>query len=485
MKKFEWILKILRGGLNIILGIIYLCEEKINYYHSNKKLMFVILINLFLITMVDIIISLFTYLLLILSSKKIILSFTSLLILYFIILGIITFKNLLHKDFNLASKIKLLILSIFDELNIKRIFEEFIFCICVWLALMFLLTLFMYKYIIENNVNNINFNTSLGIILLAASITTLIIYVYGSNDMYISYKRKLLLYSVSTIITLITTLDSLKDIYNNPNVDIVNFKFMTLIFTLIMSIDRCITSYTNLIKEYKNKSREFIEKRGEELLKQINSIAQSFNIKKYFILFIQLIKQICLLYKLSDSKKKREIIIFLLSSLVIIIGMDKFMPFILMKIGNFLDGILSNFLDYIFYNVKFEYYNELSFLGSVIRFIFKFVLVILLIVGFINCIKYIITSILNIKKILQTRITLKKKIDWIKLRKELWYLFQIWCLFIAIIIIPLGFTKLLDNKLTIFIINLLAYISLIIIILCIACTIFNGIQNKINQYNEN
>lgn len=55
MGEFKQIIKVLTKLFKIIIGFICIAEEKIKYYHAQKKLRYIILINIILVFMIDIV----------------------------------------------------------------------------------------------------------------------------------------------------------------------------------------------------------------------------------------------------------------------------------------------------------------------------------------------------------------------------------------------------------------------------------------------
>lgn len=71
MNNFEKnLVEILKNIIRMILAIICLSEEKIEQYHSNKKLIRIILIDLLLISIINIFISPITYILFTFFNKR-------------------------------------------------------------------------------------------------------------------------------------------------------------------------------------------------------------------------------------------------------------------------------------------------------------------------------------------------------------------------------------------------------------------------------
>ena len=393
-------------------------------------------------------------------------SFTSIFILYFMIFGIITFKNLLHKDFNLAKKIRILIFSIFDEVSIKVILKEIVFYGSVVLVLSIAIIYFIGNYIAEENINDINiYNISFKMILLVALIITFIIYVYGTESSYIGNKRKLILYGASTIVIMINTIDSLKEMFNTSKSNNIDFKLMTLAFTLIMSIDKLVSAYNSLINEY-SKKEELIEKKRIRIITEINEEFELF--KRMIQIHLKSLRQSYLLYKSASTETKKRMYIYLIIFLFFIVITDKRMPFWI-TIGEYSKSFI--------YNVGFNGYEIQE---NIIRFLSFIIRVLFIIVLSFNCFKGFSNSILNIKKIRKQKLCLSE------IKKELFNLLENEIVLIVLLMSPILFwnIEILKNVIVKYIIKLNEVVILITLMLYSFFAIVNKIKDRINKYEE-
>ncbi len=458
--------KILKKVIRMILAIICLSEEKIEQYHSKKKLIRIILIDLLLISIIDIFISPITYILFTFFNKRSIMSFNSIFLLYFMIFGIITFKNLLHKDFNLAKKIRILTFSIFDELSLKAILKEIVFSGIVVLLLSIALIYFIGNYIAEENINDINiYNISSKMILLVAFIITFIMYVYGAENSYVGNRRKLILYGASTIVIMINTVDSLKEIFNTLKSNNIDFKLMTLAFTLIMSIDKFVSAYTSLIKEYNTKEKS-IENKRIEMIIEINEEFELF--KQRIQIRLKSLKQACLLYKSASTERKKRMYIYLIICLFLIVITDKHMPY-----WTYIGEHGKSFIYDLGFNGDWIQEKIIRVGSFIIRVLFIIVLL-------FNCVKGFSDSISNIKKIRKQKIYLSE------IKKELFNLLENEAVLLVILISPIlfGNTEILKNIIVKYISNLIEGLIFITLILYSFFAIASKIKERINKYNE-
>ena len=458
--------KILKKVIRMILAIICLSEEKIEQYHSKKKLIRIILIDLLLISIIDIFISPITYILFTFFNKRSIMSFNSIFLLYFMIFGIITFKNLLHKDFNLAKKIRILTFSIFDELSLKAILKEIVFSGIVVLLLSIALIYFIGNYIAEENINDINiYNISSKMILLVAFIITFIMYVYGAENSYVGNRRKLILYGASTIVIMINTVDSLKEIFNTLKSNNIDFKLMTLAFTLIMSIDKFVSAYTSLIKEYNTKEKS-IENKRIEMIIEINEEFELF--KQRIQIRLKSLKQACLLYKSASTERKKRMYIYLIICLFLIVITDKHMPY-----WTYIGEHGKSFIYDLGFNGDWIQEKIIRVGSFIIRVLFIIVLL-------FNCVKGFSDSISNIKKIRKQKLYLSE------IKKELFNLLENEAVLLVILISPIlfGNTEILKNIIVKYISNLIEGLIFITLILYSFFAIASKIKERINKYNE-
>jgi hypothetical protein len=205
----------------------------------------------------------------------------------------ITFQNLLDDKFNIASKIKLLILSLVRDISIKGVFYNLTFYILSWIGLVYILSYITDNYIKVTGLEVVNENVFISYIFLASLLIMFIIYTYGINDSYKKNKRKLMLYGLSTIIVSVSTLNSIESMYKDKigYTNVFTFQFFVLLFALILSVDRVASNITTLINEFSKKyCADFDSNFCDCLASKITFDLFFSGIKKLIILFFIRIK---------------------------------------------------------------------------------------------------------------------------------------------------------------------------------------------------
>ncbi|MCI1870562.1 MAG: hypothetical protein LKI82_06540 [Clostridium sp.] len=305
---------------------------------------------------------------------------------------IITFQNLFDTNFNIASKIKILILSVFSGLSWEKCIINFAFYVFSWIILLIFLIYNIDNYMKNSGIKNINYNVLISLIMIIIFIIIFIIYVYGINNPYVKCRRKLLLYSISTIVASVSTINSIEGMYkNNFNyVDIFNFQFILLLFALILSVDKVMENFTILFKEYNNSELVISSKICENcIILSVTFPVVRDKIKSYVINFVGEVKKTFTIYKGFNFGKKLLVIICFIFSIVFLIFVLKLEYLLESKSGI----IMFKFTDVI--RNMFYSFNELvgykisNILWMILVVIAKVFLVVLIIIISIFCLIYI------------------------------------------------------------------------------------------------
>ncbi|AVK48995.1 hypothetical protein AXY43_13730 [Clostridium sp. MF28] len=461
----------------IIMFIIDLFESWINYYHEKRIIKYVALANMLFIIILDLLIMVATYSVLYITNKTLFMSPLQLFMFYMIILLIITFQNIFDVDYNIAFKIKVLIFSVFDGLTIKQLLKNVgIFC-GISIGLFTWLIISVNKYITDFNIAKINEESMLQLIVIIVLILTFIIYVYSINSSYSRNKRKLILYGISALVTFISTINNITEI--------LDFKFVTSIIGLILSIDRFANAYSGLMESY-SKNNECNPETTKEFCEEKNLTFEDLILitKNFFSKLISLIKNVWYKFKPMENKKKIQLILYIIFAPIIAFIVEGLIVSILGYGGSFIEGIFQ----YIFYKLNYETYGLEGVLWDIPRIIFKLIGIIIYIVAFIICISYIIGSILNMIN------GLKDKKKFKEIKKEIESLIISIFIFNFIIIAPFAIFNIV-NSLISFIFKLILYIDLcILIIYIIICMInclinvmsylMNKVKEKLEKYKQ-
>lgn len=392
---------------NKILCFIHLLERWIDHYHKEKKILFVALVNAIFILIMTLVLSTLTYI----YVSKFVNSYSTFFLIYLFMLSVIVFQNLFDETFNIITKVKLLILPVISNVNIKRSAFNVLFYLVSWFTLVYVLSSAFDKYMDSNSLKNINPNAVMSYIMLISFIIMFIIQVYGINDLYVRCKRKLLLYGLSTVISLISTIKSIDGMYKNNMGynDILSFQFIVLLFTLIVSIDRFVSNYSTLITEYCKKNTPEVSCNKCENCKAKNITIESLWMKLItdFRKFLIGIRERFNLFKACSNSKKIKIIICLPISIILTL--------LLIFISEKLCEILLYALNYISSNIELATYGVGNYFFVLVLYFIKLVLYGL--VNYGRCIFFISTiiSLNEIKNIIKVSLIEKNmKIDMLK-----------------------------------------------------------------------
>lgn len=454
-----------------VIFIISLFESWISYYHKQRIIKYVALANILFIIILDLIIMVATYSIIYITHKQLVMSQLQLFIFYMIVLCIIAFQNILDADFNIASKIKVLIFSVFDGLTIKRIFINIGMYCGISFGLFIWLGISIHSYIKTFNINKIDEENMLWLIFTIALILTFIIYVYGINNSYIRNKRKLILYGISALVTFISTIDNITKI--------LDFKFAGLIIGLILSIDRFANAYSALMKEYYKKNK-CVNENMKEFCEEKNLTFKDITlvIKNCFSRFTELIQNSYCIFKSFENKKKIKAILYIIFSPVIAIALVGIMG----NVAIFASRFAGKFSNYVFYKLNYATYGVEGVLWSIPRAILKLLGVVLYIFVFVICILYILDTILNIRNGLKNKNKIKE------LQKKIEELIFGIFIFDFIIIIPLLIFNIKINNGILYIIKGVTYIGLFIFVVyiigCMINWIINAIYNVIDKIKK-
>ena len=417
-----------------ILCFFNLLERWIDYYHKEKKILYVALVNAIFILIMTLILSVLTYVFL----SQFVNNYSTFFIIYLFMLSVIVFQNLFDDKFNIITKVKLLILPLISNINIKRSALNILFYVVSWLILVYFLGRSLDKYMDSNNLKNINQNAVVSYIMLISFIIIFIVQVYGINDIYVRCRRKLLLYGLSTIISLISTIKSIDSMYKNQMGynDILNFQFIVLVFTLIVSIDRFVGNYSTLIGEYCKRYIQVVRCNKCENCNAKNITIESLWLK----LITYLRKSLCRviegfsIFKTYSNRKKIKIIIWIPISMVLSI--------LALFIGGLFSKIFECVLNYVFHNIELATYGVGNIFGILALYSIKLIIYGLDNYGRCICLIFAILSINNIKNLVKI-IFRERNMKFDMLKEEFKKLSYINMILVVLNIIPIIF---IDNS---------------------------------------
>ncbi|MBI6875616.1 hypothetical protein [Clostridium aciditolerans] len=445
-----------------IVFIISLFESWISYYHKKRIIKYVALANMLFIILLDLIVMIATYSILYITNKQLFMSKLQLFMFYMTVLFAITFQNIFDADFNIASKIKVLLFSVFEGLTIKQVFTNIGTYCGISFGLFIWLYISIHNYIKAFNINKISKESMLQLIVIIVLILTFIIYVYGINNSDTKNKRKLVLYGISALVTFISTINNITEI--------LDFKFVGSIIGVILSIDRFANAYGALMKNYYEKNR-CLNETMKELCEEKNLTFENIDsfIKNRFSKFIKSIKDLYYIFKSLENKKKFKVILYIIFSPVIVI--------VLIGIGAniaiFGMNFIEKFFHYMFYKLNYATYGVEGVLWGILRAILKLVGIVLYIIVLVICILYILDTILNIRN------KLKNKKKFKELQKKIEILIVSIFIFDFIMIIPFSIFDIRNNNVISYVFKAIMYIDLCILMLYIISIIINWIINVI------
>lgn len=479
-----------------VLLLICLFESWIKKYHKEKKIKYVIAINIVFSLFISLALSIFTYLFIVyyiyMSVKENVRntyalfkfsSFRSITLVYFIILIIVCFQNLFDENFNIASKFKLLILALFKDVPINgliRIMGKVIFLyIGGYIVLTYAIATAFDPYIGTLITNDAVIKNIIYGALILSLIIIFLIKVYGINDLFRRSRRKVVIYSISTIISAITTLNSASGIASGQETSyIISIEFVGLAIALILSVDKLASSLKEMVKEYNNIYQHNLCK---SCIIENLSIENLYNRIKYFIIDkLGLLKSYYQYIKgLSFFRR-----IFLCLYLVVIIPIA-FKYITTEKIGKLLTEVDRIFTRGIYgisslieEKTKFKVDYFYNFIILILKGLFVFMIII---IG-ITCVAKAVSSFKTISNQIKNR--KKNKISYENLYKELINFGVSTCFGTMIFMFPfalfdspiLGFTKLVFNFL--FPILIITFVSALI------CWVFIKINAKVEEYKK-
>lgn len=254
--------------LKKILAPICLFEAWIDESHSLKNIKKVALANILFSAIGSLLLGLATYLIIALfmcSSLKIPLSpsikifyfstFIKISLVYLVILLVVTAQNLFDSKFNMPKKVKKLILALFydvklENMLLRTLLASFVYIIAFSILFYVIGTAFTpYEGSIITKTSQIN--TTIFASIIISFIIIFLVQVYGINNPIKSSKRKIAIYLLSTIILITTTIGTLQNKTLGMDYSkVININFLSLIVAIIISVDRCLSNVSALIKEY-------------------------------------------------------------------------------------------------------------------------------------------------------------------------------------------------------------------------------------------
>ncbi|WP_446897212.1 hypothetical protein ACSVC9_09285 [Clostridium sp. LBM24168] len=295
-----------------------------------------------------------------------------------------------------------------------------------------------------------------------------------------------MLYSISTIVASVSTINSIEGIYkNNFNyVDIFNFQFILLLFALILSVDRVMGNFTILFKEYNNSKLAISSKICENcIILSVTFPVVRDKIKNYVINFVREVKKTFTIYKGFNFGKKLLVIICFIFSIVFLIFVLKLEYLLESKSGI----IMFKFTDVIrnmFYSLnELVGYKISNILWMILVVIAKVFLVVLIIIVSIFCLIYIGDTGLNIIGIFKDSFS-KKSLDFFRIQinlKKLSIGISILGFIVIMLFAFLDKREIIPNEI---ILQIIIFIDLPVIILYVICIISNKIYSMVKKYKN-
>jgi len=434
-----------------IVYLFCLLEGWINHYHKAKKIRYVVLVDAICILILTVVLSLLTYLLARQFISNLFLQYSAFFFLYLFMLSIIVFQNLFDTDFNVITKVRLLVLSVISDAKIKKVIFSGLFYIISWIILVWFLSDSVDKYLNSKKIKIVSENTTLGFIILISFIIIFIVQVYGTNDIYIKCKRKLLLYGLSTIIASIITINSINSMYKNQiGVNILNFQFLVLVFSLIISIDGFVGNYTTLISEYNKKHKSIASCNNCEICKAkiitIETICSQ--ITNYIKEILYGMKNVLNLFISYNIRRKITLIVSIPACIIFTLIFNDIFLFVLQRV-EYIGGYIATYC-----TERILWVWILNFIKLTIYGLSNYAKVVLLL-----C---IINSLKNVKN--ELIIILRKiNIDFKMLREELKRIYIYNMIFLFLSIIPIAYNQIYEQSYNAVFLIIYSYLSVIIV----------------------
>lgn len=440
-----------------------LLESWINYYHKKKKLHCVFLADLLFIIIISIVESVITSFIVnflfayfkIENKMSILFMFVTCVL----ILSFIAIQNLTDPKYNMVTKFKIICKSItmgFNKKDVVISFFSFIFTSSILCYLIIHIVDFDKIYLESGKSIQIIY-----ILVFASLIITYIIYVYGINDLNKRNNRKIILYSISTLITVYSSLNLLKDFKTFE----LNSKVVAIMVSMIVSIDNFIKSCSWIIENNSPKNEkdtcliEFCEEKGltfDLIFKRT---------KKYYHKI-----KINIAYILKGLIELKFTGLLLLLICIII-------PVIMLMISSQIDRVSSTMITNLFNSIK-----SISSINIILKVIIGLLFVLVLF--------YLIKSTAK-KCIIQFEIIYKEfrikhiyNLDYKKLSKSITLIIINFPICTSSIIFPFTYFHLISDKENYRIVKIIEYNEIIFIILLLVFFISNVIQKRYNDYKN-
>lgn len=448
-----------------LLLLLRLFESWINYYHKEKKILYVAFVNIVFILVLSMFMFIITYGVVFIITLKILLKPIYIYLLYVFILFIISFQNILDKNYNIANKMKMLFLSISEGITFGGICKSFLFYIVGCFSIFLWLISVMYNDKIDEN--------QVILIIMLVCILEFIIFVYGTSDFYIRNRRKLLLYGISSIVTFVSTVNSLSGTF-----DSIDLKFCASIMGLILSIDRFTNTYSSLMKDYETNHKSDV-KDTEELCEKMNlTFGQIYNIiKDKLCRYINNLQQKLGNFIKKEYKEKIKIILRIVFSLIFAIIVTSIVFIIGIGGSEYAVKILGDVLNYIVYSLEFADTGLVGVFWGIVRFIIKMLLCIAYCISVMFCLFFIKNSLKSIKN------QIKNKNKFQVIEKGFRALSTSLMILSFILVIPSAF---FDKPLELYIhfLKIVIWLTTVEWIIHLLCYVISRIERKIDEYKK-
>lgn len=481
---------------NKILLLICLFESWIKQFHKEKRIKYVALMDIIFSVSVSLILSMITYLFIIyfmyMSVKGNVKntytffyfsSFRNIAMVYFIILIIVCFQNLFDENFNIASKFKLLILALFQGITINGLILTIVKVIFLyfagWMALTYAIGTVFDPYIGTFFTSDIEIKNIFNAVLIFSLIIIFLIQVYGVNNSFKSSRRKVVIYSISTIIAVITTLNSISKITKGQEFSYVfSIEFVSLTLALILSVDRVASSLKTMAKEYNNFYNDTLCKPC--IIEDLSFMVVKNKIKYFLVEKLDTLKSYY-----HDIKKLslfRKSLLFLYLIVVVPILFKYITPESIAKVQTVIDSFFTRGLYYISSLIEEKTKFKVDYIYNFVILLLKIFVTFIIIVTGIFC----TGKTVSISKSISDQIKNRKinRISYENLYKELITLGI--SSYIAVMICMLPFV-LHDSPILKFIGLVFKFLIIIIFnafILAFICWAWTKVNVKIGQYKQ-
>lgn len=467
-------------------ALLFLCiiESWIKQFQKEKKVTYIVLMDIIFAFPCSLLLAIVTYFLIVLfiiisTEKKLedffyliyLSSFLKNFVIYFVVLLVVSLQNLFNENFNIANKVKLLILALFQDIKFNKWSVGLFFF--GWIVLTIILCTIFDPYVGTIFINDVEIKNIMFASMIFSFIIIFLILVYGIEDPIKSSRRKIVIYGISTIITFSTTLNSISKIINGQEFAYVtSIEFISLVLVLIISVDRLALNLKTTIEKY------------DERFNCTN--CKSCVVEKYTYIYVvdyvksmasEKINQIKLIYHdIKGLSKIRKMVLLISISFLLLLcfnpdNIEKW-NLIMNQYGASRFHILINFFE-----DKFNFNMEL--IGSILFKIIMVLFVILIIIVGISCIGLLLTRSICIFRLIKYRRIIKTSHENLD---KVFVILEICSLILATMcMLSFGIINILIIKL---ILKLLAYIFIIILCLAFISRAAIKAKIKISEYKK-